>query len=246
VFVTAEAVEQKKFPYMSMTAWNQLRRTYQKLAWPSKVTPTALSTALDWSDKMVQNTLPQLRNIGLIDNAGVPTDLAHDFRFEDSYPVVCEKIIGALYPLELREVFPDADDADPAKVSQWFMKHSKSGAASASAQAKFYLGLLKAEPLKDEEKPKPSAPRKSRAKTAPEPDITPAKASASPTSVESPVVSRVEQPAEEVHATPAPAKPRHQEGPSLHIDMQVHIDPAATPEQIDSIFASMAKHLYGR
>lgn len=229
-----------------MTAWNQLRRTYQKLAWPSKVTPTALSAALGWSDKMVQNTLPQLRNIGLIDNAGVPTDLAHDFRFEDSFPVVCEKIIGALYPLEVRETFPDADDADPAKVAQWFMKHSKSGAKSATAQANFYLGLLKAEPLKDEEKPKPSTPRKSRAKSASGADATPATAATSPASDESPVVSRVEQPAAEAHATHSPAQPRHQDGPSLHIDMQVHIDPAATPEQIDSIFASMAKHLYGR
>jgi len=34
--------------------------------------------------------------------------------------------------------------------------------------------------------------------------------------------------------------------PSLHIDIQIHIDANATPEQIDQIFASMAKHLYGR
>ncbi|MBS0410720.1 MAG: DUF5343 domain-containing protein [Proteobacteria bacterium] len=33
--------------------------------------------------------------------------------------------------------------------------------------------------------------------------------------------------------------------PSLHIDIQVHISPDSTPEQIDKIFASMAKHLYG-
>lgn len=34
--------------------------------------------------------------------------------------------------------------------------------------------------------------------------------------------------------------------PSLHIDVQIHIDANATPEQIDQIFASMSKHLYGR
>lgn len=34
-------------------------------------------------------------------------------------------------------------------------------------------------------------------------------------------------------------------GPSLHIDVQVHISPEASPDQIDQIFASMAKHLYG-
>lgn len=34
--------------------------------------------------------------------------------------------------------------------------------------------------------------------------------------------------------------------PSLHIDVQVHVSSEASAEQIDQIFASMAKHLYGR
>ena len=33
--------------------------------------------------------------------------------------------------------------------------------------------------------------------------------------------------------------------PALHIDIQVHIDPTSSAGQIDQIFASMAKHLYG-
>ncbi len=34
--------------------------------------------------------------------------------------------------------------------------------------------------------------------------------------------------------------------PSVHLDIQIHIDSSATPEQIDQIFASMAKYLYDR
>ena len=34
--------------------------------------------------------------------------------------------------------------------------------------------------------------------------------------------------------------------PSVHIDVQIHIDSNAAAAQIDQIFASMAKHLYGR
>lgn len=34
--------------------------------------------------------------------------------------------------------------------------------------------------------------------------------------------------------------------PSIHIDIQIHISADAKPEQIDQIFASMAKHLYNR
>ena len=34
--------------------------------------------------------------------------------------------------------------------------------------------------------------------------------------------------------------------PALHIDIQIHIDSSASAEQIDRIFASMARHLYRR
>lgn len=39
--------------------------------------------------------------------------------------------------------------------------------------------------------------------------------------------------------------PAHYGSPSVHIDVQVHIAPESSAEQIDQIFASMAKHLYG-
>jgi len=32
--------------------------------------------------------------------------------------------------------------------------------------------------------------------------------------------------------------------PSIHIDIQIHISPEASPEQIDKIFESMAKHIF--
>ena len=34
-------------------------------------------------------------------------------------------------------------------------------------------------------------------------------------------------------------------GPTLHIDIQIHVSPEASAEQIDKIFESMAKHIYG-
>jgi hypothetical protein len=34
-------------------------------------------------------------------------------------------------------------------------------------------------------------------------------------------------------------------GPSVHIDVQIHISPEANADQIEQIFKSMAKHLYG-
>ncbi len=43
-----------------------------------------------------------------------------------------------------------------------------------------------------------------------------------------------------------PPQPIESPTPTLHIDFQVHIAADAPPEQIDQIFESMAKHLYGK
>jgi len=48
------------------------------------------------------------------------------------------------------------------------------------------------------------------------------------------------------HSPLMPTAPQAQGGPEVHIDIQIHISPESTTEQIDKIFESMAKHLYGR
>lgn len=58
-----------------------------------------------------------------------------------------------------------------------------------------------------------------------------------------------EQPAEVVRERPAsrenpPPGETNVLEPSLHIDIQIHIDSTASAEQIDQIFSSMARHLY--
>lgn len=55
---------------------------------------------------------------------------------------------------------------------------------------------------------------------------------------------------EPLHAAPMPHTPsapvsKTSSSPSLHIDLQIHISPESSPEQIEQIFASMARHLYG-
>jgi len=64
-------------------------------------------------------------------------------------------------------------------------------------------------------------------------DTTPTHASVSATTLHAPVA--------------APAVVAAASGtPSLHIDVQIHISADSGPEQIEQIFASMAKHLYGK
>ena len=45
---------------------------------------------------------------------------------------------------------------------------------------------------------------------------------------------------------PEPMPSRNESLPTLHIDIQIHIDAAASAEQIDQTFSSMARHLYGK
>ena len=45
---------------------------------------------------------------------------------------------------------------------------------------------------------------------------------------------------------PQPPASSSRLAPTVHVDVQIHIPAAATAEQIDQIFGSMAKHLYGR
>jgi hypothetical protein len=55
-------------------------------------------------------------------------------------------------------------------------------------------------------------------------------------------------PAGPLHTPPAEGakvSPRTASGPEVHIDIQIHISPESSSDQIDKIFESMAKHLYG-
>jgi hypothetical protein len=70
-----------------------------------------------------------------------------------------------------------------------------------------------------------------------------------PTSVVSPNISPSTESKPEVPnfgTYPPPSYVPPQPSPSLHIDIQIHIASDATLEQIDQIFASMAKHLYNK
>ena len=64
-------------------------------------------------------------------------------------------------------------------------------------------------------------------------------------SIDSPIESTQEQSIQQSVAA-IPVTHSDINSPSLHIDIQIHIDSSASAEQIDQVFASMAKHLYGR
>lgn len=196
-------------------------------------------SALGTSEKGARNISPQLRAVGLVAADGSPSDLALDLRDDDHYAAACGRILDALYPDALKNAY-DNPDEEYSNVANWFMRNARTGQATANMQAKLYLTLLKAQlPTEDE---KSRAPRKRAAKksTPMNPDPKP-----------SPQPTTKALPAENPTGAPQPsAPPTHPPngaiGPALHIDLQIHIAADASDSQIDAVFKSMAKHLYGR
>lgn len=124
---------------------------------------------------------------------------------------------------------------DKDAVIQWFMRNTGTGKPAAQQMAAFYMLLCEADISGAEQDPAPNA-----------------RASRAPTTRQKRAVDRPKPVAPSVPATvPAPTHPQTAKKlasafPNLHIDIQVHISADASAEQIDQVFASMAKHLYGR
>lgn len=107
------------------------------------------------------------------------------------------------------------------------MSHARCGEPAAKHFARFYLLLLKAN---SNEADAALAKSDAKAKT---PKADPKKKTAK---------TKVKNKAEDTAGTTSPAKPPPAV-PELHINVQLHISPESSADQIDKIFESMAKHL---
>lgn len=226
--------EKKAYPLLTSGVWWQLRERFKR-AMPTLVDRDYIQTVLGVTVKSAGNYLGQLRMIGLVDAQGKPTDIARDWRLDDHYADACGAIVKNCYPAGLLEAVPDPGE-DKVAAQRWFMRQG-AGEGTARLQASF-LALVSSAELSDtpatsnsEKKQTPRRP----AKTTPKPEPSPAKSAEEPATK-----GRVETGSGASQGNAAP------KGPDLHIDIQVHISADATPDQIDAVFASMAKHLYGR
>lgn len=109
------------------------------------------------------------------------------------------------------------------------MRNAKVGQAAASKMSSFYLLLCDANPTavaNGSKKPKAPGPAAKKTSEKTSERRRSGRNGSAPTAADTAQVGG--------------------QGPSLHVDVQVHISPDASPDQIDQIFASMAKHIYGR
>jgi Family of unknown function (DUF5343) len=237
--------EQRRTSYPSIPSknWWDLRRQLNRTP-SATVTPPYLATVLNISEASARNLVPPLLATGIIDENGRLTQLGNEWRHDEQYADACHRIAESVYPDELRHALP-CPDPDRRSVENWFSRRTGSGEAAVNKMASFYLLLCQADPAPAE------AGRTSRADgrgRAPREQARPTRrrAAGQPARTEP---ARVGEPS--VPAAPEQPASQPRDGarvtvsrrPSLHVDVQIHIPADATADQIDQIFASMARHL---
>jgi len=212
--------EQKEtYPAIPVKHWWTLRKRFQQSI-PSTVTPGFLTTTLGMKEQSAKaNIIPSLVMMGIIDQEGKPRERAARWRDDVEYPEVCREIRNELYPQELLDAVPGPSVDRPA-VERWFASRTGVGQVAARRFALVYeLLTIATLPEKRETPPMPAKPKS--------PVKPKAKSSVS----------------DESAAKEKELLALSDTVPSIHIDIQIHVSPDAKPDQIDQIFASMAKHL---
>jgi hypothetical protein len=213
---------EKKYPKIGRTAWFYLRDRAEKSP-TFKVTPSNVQAMLSLSSagSARDNVVSPLTRLGIIDDEGALTERGALWRNKDTYAKACHQIVEEFYPEELRGI------DDTAAVERWFNGQGF-GASNARQMAATYNLLTDAAVPEEITVPGQKAGNNGKTKSAPKQE-RPAPAT------KSPVVEKA-----------APVLKNDSAPPSLQMNLQIHLPSNATAEQIDMIFASMAKHLYGK
>ena len=221
--------ERKSFPMLPGAHWWALREKF-KQSMPGVVTDSYLAAALNMQARSARgNVLPYLKDVGLIDAEGKPQDLAKAWRDDHQYPDVCKQIREGVYPDDLLSAVPDAT-ADRAAAERWFANHTGAGTSAVRRMSQFYSIVVAADLTNRTEK-KPKATGK---KSPPPPKKPEVKS-----------VAQRKPPEPSRAATPTtPSTPPPKGRPGISINLEIHISADASPDQIDKIFESMAKHIY--
>ena len=225
------ASEKKTYPYLPAKAWWTLRQKFNQSI-PPQVTPPYLVAVLGGKERSAKgNVLPALKAVGLIDQDGATTNRATLWRDDTSYSDVCSEIRDELYPPDLLNAIP-GPSIDKSAAKRWFMTTTGCGEQAAKKMAAMYSLLTEADPSGGEKvtTPKPNNPTPLESKKKPKKAVS----------------SEKPDPADRQDSGSRGAAVPSLDMPEMRLNVEIRIDASVTPEQIDLIFASMAKHLYGR
>jgi hypothetical protein len=221
------AEQRRSFPMLSPSHWWKLRKKF-KQSIPGTVTANYLATVLEMQESSARtNVLIYLRDLGLVDEEGKTLDRSRKWRDDDQYKDVCQDIVQAVYPQELLDAAPDPNE-DRQPALRWFANHTGADESAVRKMANFYALVMEADASKEIAQRRDDKPKGRE--------------------TSSPNTGKIKRRPGEVKSRPKERQPSNHnnnfDGPELRINLQIHISSDATPDQIDQIFASMAKHIY--
>ena len=213
----------KSFPMLPVQHWWTLRDKF-KQSIPGVVTAKYLATVLKIQPNSARsNVLSYLKDMGLTDEEGKPQVLAKAWRDDAQYADVCQEVRKQIYPEELIDAVPDPATNRQA-VQRWFANETGLGQTAVARMTGIYIVLSEGDASKRPEK----------------------KVQKEGTAKKSKVTAKTEK--TKPAPTPPPSLATRFDGtslpPGLNINLEIHISSDATPDQIDKIFESMAKHIY--
>ncbi len=220
------------FPKVTTKAWIALRA--RAAAAPStKFTPEVVAALMEMSSPRSarDNTVSPIRRLGLIDEEGALTPRGNKWRIDESYDEACQEILEEVYPEELGVLVDSDGNPDSPKVKTWF-DHQGFGESNARQMASTYVMVAS----KQVPEPPAADSGKSKKKTSTKTDDEGRSSRG----------KKAEIPLKKEAQEPSAAPVSTNGGPSVHLDIQIHIPADASPDQIDRIFSSMAKHLYAK
>jgi hypothetical protein len=183
---------------------------------PTKVDTTWLKT-IGFTSSNDKSLLAVLKYIDFVDGSKSPTDRWKRYRGKDHKMVLGEAIRRGY--TELYAVYPDAHNRSSTDLEHVFKTSSAAGDQAISKTVSTFKALIA-----EAEFPDPSD------------DDEGGHIATGPLHV----------PISETRTDQSARNGVMHSGPNLHIDIQIHISADSTPEQIEQIFKSMGKHLYGK
>jgi hypothetical protein len=224
------AEQKKSFPMLYISHWWALRKKF-KQSIPGIVTDGYLATVLEMKANSARaNVLPFLKTLGIIDDDGKTGERAKQWRDDGRYPLVCKEILKDVYPQELLDAVTEATQRDQAE--SWFANATAAGAAAVGRMAALYMVLLEADPSKQADQDKGGLAKKREQPAS--------------KAVKKSIAAAQSQVAREVIPGVGNISPQTPHTPGININLEIHISADSTPDQIDAIFLSMAKHIYKR
>ncbi len=218
------------FPKISARAWSTMRS--RAAASPTvRLTADTVAALMDLANpkSAQENVVKPMRMLGLIDEDGVLTDRGHKWRIDESFGDACQQILDEIYPDELGTLIDEDGRPDRKMVKTWFQQQGL-GDSNARLMTATYVMVAGKQPL-GLPGTKPPMPMKNES-----PGIGRPRKSPEPHGTDKPLDG---EPRESATAHAPPSR-----GPTIHLNIQIHIPADATPEQFDQIFSSMARHLY--